>query len=125
MFGCSNKSIYFLDTARIIRELEGALNDSLDSLVRRSASRIQFKKLKHLPFGAHYVRIRTQYFLKNVDDLNYNYEELAGQILDADFCDEVAMSIVGSKVEERNKIFYFSCVSGRRLGKNYLIIIWR
>lgn len=125
MFGCSDRSLYFLDEADVIADFEGELNNSLETFVRRSASQIQFKKLKHLPIFGHYIKIPTQYFLKNVDDLNYNYGALAELLLDRQFCDDVAKSIVGKNVEKRNKTFFFSCLSGKRFGKNYFIIVWR
>lgn len=125
MFSCSNKTLYLLDRSGIIIDLENEINKSAEYIVNRKSFFIQYKELKRLPFYGHYVRIQTDFYLKCADDLEYNYEELEEKLLNPEFCDFLARNIVGSKKQKHNKDLYFSCLSGKRFGKNYFIIYWR
>lgn len=124
MLGCSKRSLYFLDCEGILKDFEAGLNDALPKFMRVGSCCVEYKQLKRVPVWCKYVRVRTKFPVRNEADLEYNREGL-GELKDPDFCLAIAKSIVGRRVEEREKKFWFSCLSGRKWGRDYLIIVWR
>lgn len=124
MFGCRNSSLYFLDSASIVQDFEELLNEELDCMSRRNRAVIRYSRLRRLPVFGHYVRIQTKFYLRSQADLEYNYD-LLKEVLDQDLCFEIAKYFAKRNKSGKEKTFWFSWVSGRKYGKNYIIIFWR